>query len=137
MSIIDSALPRVKQNEGFRPHLYKDTRGHLTIGYGFDVEAGISDFAATALCAAQLEERAKILSTYWWAKDVDDVRMGVIVEVSFNVGLSGLLHFPNMLAAVGAKDWTKAQAELLDSDAARELPGRYQRLGQILLTGSP
>lgn len=137
MSVIDSALPRVKRNEGFRAHVYKDTRGNLTIGYGFDIEAGISEFAATALCAAQLEERAKALGVYWWAKGLDDVRMGVIVEVSFNVGLHGLLGFVEMLSAVGNHDWQKAHDALLDSDAARELPQRYGQLAQILFTGTP
>lgn len=137
MSVIDSALPRIKIEEGFRANKYTDSTGHETIGFGFDIDAGISQFAATALCAAQIEERAKALAGYWWAQGLDDVRMGVIVEVSYNIGVAGLLHFVNMLSCVGKKDWPGAQAALLDSAAARELPGRYQRLGQILLTGVP
>ncbi len=137
MSVLDSTLPRIKIEEGFRANAYRDSRGNLTIGYGFDVDAGISEFAASALCAAQITERAQALSAYWWAKGLDDVRLGVIVDVSFNVGIDGLLHFVNMLSCIGKKDWPGAQAALLDSAAARELPGRYERLGRILLSGIP
>ena len=136
MSVLDSTLPRVKIEEGFRSNVYTDSTGHKTIGYGFNLDAGISEYAASALCAAQITERTLALSAYWWAQGIDDVRMGVIVDVSFNLGLTGLLHFVNMLSCVGKKDWAGAQAALLDSAAARELPGRYGRLGRILLTGA-
>jgi lysozyme len=136
MSAIDLVIPRLKVDEGFRAAKYVDTRGHMTIGYGFNVDAGISQYAAAALLQAQVQERAATLAGFWWAKDLDDARMSVVIEIAFNDGLSGLLHFPKMLAAVGAKDWATAHAELLDSDAARELPSRYAILAQIMLTGT-
>jgi lysozyme len=135
MSALDFAIARLKTDEGFRAAAYRDTVGKLTIGYGFCVDAGISQFAATALLAAQAQERAQALAGFWWAKGLDDARMSVVIEVAFNDGLNGLLHFPKMLAAIGAKNWQAAHDELLDSDAARELPTRYKALAQILLTG--
>lgn len=135
MSAVDLAIPRLKVDEGFRAAKYVDTAGRLTIGYGFNVDAGISQFAAAALLQAQAQERASALAGFWWAQGLDDVRMSVVIEVAFNDGLNGLLHFPKMLAAIGAKDWATAKAELLDSDAARELPTRYAALAQIMLSG--
>lgn len=135
MSAVDLAIPRLKVDEGFRAAKYVDTAGRLTIGYGFNVDAGISQFAAAALLQAQAQERASALAGFWWAQGLDDVRMSVVIEVAFNDGLNGLLHFPKMLAAIGAKDWATAKAELLDSDAARELPARYAALAQIMLSG--
>lgn len=137
MSAADLAVSRLKVDEGFRAQKYLDTVGKTTIGYGFNVDAGISQFAAAALLAAQATERAQQLAIYWWWAGLDDVRASVIVEVAFNDGLNGLLHFPKMLAAVGAKDWPTAALELLDSDAARALPSRYQVLAQILRSGFP
>lgn len=135
MSAVDLAVAREKPAEAFRAHKYPDSRGFETIGYGFNVDAGISLYAATALLVAQTQERADALAGFWWAKGLDDARMSVIIEVAFNGGVSGLLHYPKMLAAVGAKNWQAAHDELLDSDAARELPKRYQALAQILLSG--
>ena len=61
MNAIDYALPRLKTEEGFRATKYTDSRGHTTIGYGFDVDAGISQFAAAALLNAQVAERHNAL----------------------------------------------------------------------------
>lgn len=121
--------------EAFRAQKYPDSRGFTTIGYGFNVDAGISQFAAKALLVAQATERWQSLSTYWWWAALDDVRASVVLDLAFNDGVNGLLHFPKMLAAIGAKDWQSAHDELLDSDAARALPTRYSALAQILLTG--
>lgn len=135
MNAIDMAASRLEIEEGFRAQAYRDSRGKLTIGYGFNVDAGITQRAARALLLAQVTERAEVLSTYWWAQGLDDVRMSVLIDVSFNVGIGGLLHFPKMLAAVGTHNWQTAHDELLDSDAARMLTVRYQKLARILLTG--
>lgn len=136
MSAVDLAVAREKIAEGFRANKYLDTKGIETIAYGFNIKAGISEFAAAALLTAQTQERADALAGFWWAKGLDDARMSVVIEVAFNGGIGGLLHFPKMLAAIGAKDWPTAKAELLDSDAARDLPKRYGALAEILLTGA-
>ncbi len=136
--MIDAAtLERVKDNEGFRAQAYRDTRGRLTIGFGFNVDAGISEYAASALCEAQLQELALYLQRFWWTRGLDPVRLGVIVEMAFNLGIAGLMHFVQMLACVGRQDWAGAKAAMLDSDAARELPQRYGQLAEIMLTGKP
>lgn len=135
MSAVDIAVPRLKINEGYRSHVYNDTLGHPTIGYGCNLDAGITQTAAEALLCAQTADIAKALSGYWWAGGLDDARMSVVLEIAFNAGLGGLLHFPKMLAAIGAKNWQTAHDELLNSDAAHMLPVRYTLLAQILLTG--
>ncbi|MFO1465878.1 MAG: hypothetical protein U1F35_05470 [Steroidobacteraceae bacterium] len=134
-SASDLAFARLQAEEGFRSSAYRDTAGNLTIGYGFNIDAGISQYCALALMDAQLAEITRSLSGFWWWAALDDVRASVLLDLGFNLGVNGLLHFPKMLAAVGAKNWKVAHDELLDSAAARSLPQRYQRLAQILLTG--
>lgn len=136
MSAVDIAIPRLKINEGFRANAYLDTTGHRTIGYGFNLDAGITQTAAEALLRAQAEDIAQTLSGYWWASGLDDARLSVLIEVAFNVGVAGLLHFVKCLTAIGHQDWLNAAGELLNSDAAHLLPSRYHALSQILLTGS-
>lgn len=135
LSAVDLAVAREKVSEGFRANKYLDPKGIETIAYGFNIQAGISEYSAAALLVAQTQERADALAGFWWAQGLDDARMSVIIEVAFNGGVAGLLHFPKCLAAIGSKDWVTAKAELLDSDAARELPERYKALAEILLTG--
>jgi lysozyme len=135
VSAVELALPRLKINEGFRAHVYTDTTGHKTIGYGCNLDAGITQAAAEALLLAQAQDLARTLTAYWWAGGLDEPRLSVLIEVAFNVGLAGLLHFTKCLTAIGHQDWQGAHDELLDSDAAHLLPRRYGGLAQILLTG--
>jgi lysozyme len=133
MTAIDSVLPRLKTEEGFRAHIYRDTKGFQTIGYGFNVDAGISPYAAGALLQAQLEELHKTLSGYTWYAQLDPVRQGVCLDIAFNAGLHGLLAFPHMVAALSRQDWPSAATECHVEDP--ELAGRYEKLSQTLLTG--
>jgi len=133
MSAVDVALPRLQTEEGFRATAYKDTEGHTTIGYGFDVDAGITQPEAAALLAAQLTTRHQSLLQFPWYANLDDVRQSVCLDMAFNLGVAGLLHFPSMIAAIQRQDWASAQTQCHVENS--ELAGRYQKLGQILLTG--
>ena len=132
MSAVDIALPRLQTEEGFRALPYKDTQGHTSVGYGFNVDAGISRAAAAALLAAQAAETHQGLLKFPWYANLDDVRQSVVVDIAFNNGISGLLHFPALIAALGRQDWVSAQTECHVQNP--ELAGRYTALGQMLLT---
>lgn len=129
------SISRLVADEGFRSHVYTDTAGHPTIGYGLNLDAGISEAAARALLTYQVKDLQAALAVFWWWDKLDPVRASVIVQMAFNLGPLGLLHFPKMLTAIGAQDWKTAAAELLDSEAARQLPVRYAHLAQTLATG--
>ncbi len=133
MSAVDVALPRLRQEEGFRATLYVDTEGHKTIGYGLNIDAGVSQRVAAAALQAQLEEIHEALSQYPWYAPLDPVRQSVLLDMAFNNGLAGLLHFPHMLAAISRQDWPSAATECHVQNP--ELAGRYQKLAQLLLTG--
>lgn len=133
MNAVDLALPRLKTEEGFRAIKYTDTQGHLSIGYGFNVDAGISQFAAGALLTAQATELHNLLMAFPWYADLDPIRQSVCLDIAFNGGINGLLHFPSMIAALQAKDWQKAAGECHVQNP--ELASRYRELAQLLLTG--
>ena len=133
MSAVDSALPRLKTEEGFRARMYRDTEGHQTIGYGWNIDAGITPRAAAALLQAQMEEIHDTLSTYPWYAGLNPARQGVCLDIALNDGPHGLLAFPHMIAALAKQDWQTAAAECRVTNP--ELAGRYAALAQILLTG--
>lgn len=134
MNAIDSVLPRLKTEEGFRSHIYTDTEGHPTIGYGLNLDAGISQRVAAAALVEQLQELHEMLSRYSWYAALDPARQGVCLDIAFNSGLHGLLAFPNMIAALGRQDWVTAQSECHVQNP--ELQERYNVLAKILLTGA-
>lgn len=133
MSAVDLALPRLKTEEGFRATKYTDTQGHLSIGFGFNIDAGISQSAASALLEAQVAERHDTLLTLPWYAALDPVRQSVCLDIAFNNGLHGLLNFPHLIAALTKGDWAGAAAECKVTNP--ELAGRYSTLAQLLLTG--
>jgi lysozyme len=119
--------------EGFRSKPYLDSEKHLTVGYGMNLDAGISERVAAAALTEQLQELHEMLSRYSWYAGLDPIRQGVCLDVAFNDGLHGLLGFPNMIAALSRKDWITAQSECHVQNP--ELQERYATLAKILLTG--
>lgn len=135
MTAIDSALPRIRIEEGFRSRPYLDTEKHLTVGYGLNLDAGISERVAAAALVEQLQELHEMLSRYSWYAGLDLVRQGVCIDIAFNDGLHGLvIGFPKMIAALGRQDWITAQSECHVQNP--ELQERYNALARILLTGA-
>lgn len=137
MSAVDLAVTMLKTDEGYRAMPYKDQLGNVTVGYGFCVSAGLSKFSALGLLSAQVAEIQQQLTTYYWWSSLDDARAAAILDITFNVGVHGLLGFPKMLSAIATKDWQGAHDQCLDSDAARLNVDRYKRLAQVLLLGAP
>lgn len=70
-----------------------------------------------------------------WVKQMDDARLGVLRNMSFNMGWKRLSGFKNMLAAAQAGLWDIANAQMLDSAWSRQVGARAQRLATQMLTG--
>lgn len=135
MISLDLAVAQLKPDEGFRAKVYRDIAGKQTIGYGFNIDAGISEVAAAALLAAQAGEVEDDLALLPWYATLDPVRQAVCIQLGFNLGLAGLLAFQRMIDALRSGNWQGAHDELLNSRAAEQLPARYGRLANWLLTG--
>jgi lysozyme len=131
---IDYAVPRLKVEEGFRSQPYTDTRGYLTVGYGWNTSAGLTEFAAAALLTAQVQELHNALLTYQWYSNLDPVRQSACLDIAFNEGLHEFVNdWPLLIAALTAGNWQAAQKQA--HTATVEDQPRYTALGQIFLTG--
>jgi len=135
MNAVEKAAQRLKTEEGFRARSYRDSKGFLTIGYGFCIDFGITPRAAAALLQAQVQELHENLMEYSWYAALDVVRQSVCLDVAFNEGLHGLLGFPNMIAALARRDWPSAATECRVEDEKLDA-SRYAPLRQLLLTGT-
>ena len=132
MTVVDDAVARLQTEEGFRATAYKDTVGHTTIGYGFNVDAGISKSAAAALLRAQVEDlEAQISALPWWAALPDNFKL-VCLDIAFNAGLHGLLGYPHMIVAMTAGDAKEAGVQCTTSDPRLDA-SRYAPLRAIIL----
>ena len=108
-------LSRVMASEGFRNMPYRDSRGFLTVGYGANLDAGLSRYAAGALCQAQLDEARSEIQGYPWYQACDPPRQDVLTELCFNMGLAKLQTFHKMLNFLISQDWNSAADELQNS----------------------
>lgn len=134
---IDKVASYTKEFEGLRLKPYKCPSGKLTIGYGHNLEDnGITKEIAEEMLkldleVANMECYAKIACYSY----LDDARRFVLLDMCFNMGINKLLTFKKMLAALDKKDFATAKKEMLNSNYAKQVGKRAQRLALILETG--
>ena len=130
----EMAFKKLKKEEGYRQHPYKCTAGKLTIGYGRNLDdVGISELDAEYLLQNDIDKAIQELKYKfnWFDEQSNDVKL-CLIDMTFNLGLAGLLKFKNMLFAIGIGNLRIARAELLDSSYARQLPSRSKRNADLL-----
>lgn len=134
---LDLFRRQLERHEGRRRFPYQDTKGKWTIGIGHNLtDRGLTDRQIDRLCDDDIQEVVLgMVQALPWFSDLDEVRQRVLADIAFNAGVHGLLGFRQMLAAMVVHDWTRAERELLDSEAAREAPGRFHSLAIMLVSG--
>ena len=119
-------LERIKHHEGFRSKVYKCTEGYDTIGYGFAIkDLELDEDIAEMILIRQIDKRTKqIIKKFpWWKSAEDDVK-DVVVEMVFQIGLSGFSKFKKAIDHLENKRYGKASVEMLDSRWAKKTPNR-------------
>lgn len=91
-------------------------------------------YAATALLEAQARECHDHLLALDWYSHLDVMRQSACLDIAFNNGITGLLQFPRMIAALTRGDWVAAATECKVTNP--ELEARYAALAKIILTGA-
>lgn len=128
----------VRRDEGFRSKPYKDTRGVLTIGYGRNLDhVGISRMEAEELLDNDIVGAIGALTSKLpWFTALDPVRQRVLVNMTVQLGIGGVLGFRKMLDACRTRDYELAAIEMLDSKWATQTPHRAERLARWMRTGA-
>ena len=88
-------LNDIKRHEGFRSTVYQCTEGYDTIGYGFAVKDLVLDKHIADLILMQKLHKLleRILIAFPWFKDIDDIAKSVVVNMCYQIGLSGFSNF--------------------------------------------
>lgn len=129
-------IEHTKKYEGLRLKPYTCPTGHLTIGYGHNLENGITTDMAEYilhrdLALAQIEVGARLS----WAGQLDEARQYVLVDMAFNMGITKLMTFKKFLAALKKRDYPTAAKEMLDSRWATQTGRRARELAEIMTKG--
>lgn len=136
-------------DEGIRLKVYDDATGkpivpgsvvigHPTIGIGRALDTkGCTEQEAYQWCSNDIEEKKNglVAGIDFWPQ-LDDVRQNVLIEMAFQMGVTGLLAFHGMLGAMKAQDWRSAADAGLDSAWARETSARARKLMTMLASGA-
>jgi lysozyme len=135
--MLDAVVPMLMRDEGFRRLPYRCSAGHLTIGYGTNLDAGLDDDEAMFLLEHRINKAiAACLSTFPWFAALEGVRSQVLVMMVYQLGIHGVTQFRHMVAALEQGDFAAAADAMLDSKWARaDTPARAYRLATAMRRG--
>ena len=131
-------------DEGKRNTVYPDSQGIMTIGIGRNLEdPGLSDQEVNYLFENDIQKRLVDGRIQDVIKDLDPVRACVIIDMSF-MGVTKLMGFVNMIAALKRKDFDEAEWQMLNSSKNEGEPSKWSvqvgprapRLAYMMRTGT-
>jgi lysozyme len=143
----DKLKKQLEREEGRVLTAYKCTRGHWTIGIGHNLDVKpmhhggkiphkITDAECDAIFVEDVQAAIDGLTRQWKGLGLlSDARRDAVIQMSFQLGVNGVLKFKKMLKALEVCDWSKAYKEALDSDWAKQTPDRAHRVATQILTG--
>ncbi|MDT8446175.1 MAG: glycoside hydrolase family protein [bacterium] len=123
------------RHEGLRLKPYLCPAGKLTVGVGRNLEdRGLSEEEADYLLENDLQYCADALATQlpWTVQLPLEVRE-VLINMTFNLGITGLLGFKKTLESLQRRDWKAAAQEMLDSRWATQVGPRAEELAQKIV----
>jgi lysozyme len=154
--IISSILERVKKHEGVKFQRYLDSRGIPTVGVGFNLNRKDADekLKKIGLNSAKVKKGSQKLTPQQAenllildlenalagarrilgpsATNMSEPALGVLTEMVFNLGTTGVLKFDSFLKYFKIKKFKRAASEMLRSRWAKQVGERARNLAEIL-----
>ena len=123
-------IERIGVNEGFRSKPYQCSEGVWTIGHGI---TWLTEEESLHILTGRISQlHLKLLDDLDWYKDMPPEIQGILIEMVYQIGYSGVMKFKKMIANMIDKDWKGAATEMLDSLWAKQTPNRANRLADIV-----
>lgn len=132
---------QLRGDEGVKAQAYQDHLGFWTIGVGRLVDprkpgSGLRSHEIDYLLRNDIDDRIEALMRRLpWFQNLDSARQGVLLNMSFQLGVDGLLGFKNTLKLVERGDYAQAADNMLLSKWAAQTPERAQRMAQQMRSG--
>lgn len=128
--LFDKVETQLIVDEDLRLTPYKCPAGKLTIGVGRNLEDnGITRAEAYHLLRNDVDQCHRLLSLaipFYDRLPFD--KKEILLNMCFNMGLTTLLTFKRMLAAMAVNNWDEAAHEMGRSDWAKQVGVRAKRL---------
>lgn len=129
------------RDEGYRGELYQDTEGFNTIGIGFcldriEMPIEVARYWLRLIVEdlyIRIQDRSDIGPVF---QQLDEVRQLAILNMCYQMGVSGCAGFRNMWSYLRDKDYYNAAREALNSTWAKQTKFRANRISEVIRTGT-
>ena len=133
-------LDEAKRAEGSvvtagRHHVYKDSLGLDTVGYGRLVSRGFSQDEAELMLENDISDAVADSHAYQWFADLDEVRQDVVSMMIMNMGAARFAGFKLMILALSNHNYDEAANQMESSLWAQQVKGRATRYATIMRSG--
>lgn len=129
-------IEQLKVHEGLRLKVYKCTEQYNTIGYGRNLDTnGITKDEAETMLVNDIIKVMEALHDKGLLQDHTQPRKDVLINMAFQMGVSGLLRFQNMILALDERNYSEAARQMLDSRWAKQTPNRANELAKQMREG--
>ena len=138
---MESVKNSIKKHEGFRNKVYKDTLGKRTIGYGhlcvedwWEDDKEYTQAELERIFDKDFDKAKEGASKLYEGCEISDTAKGVIIEMVFQLGTTGVSKFKNMWKALKETppNYSVAKIEMLDSRWAKQTPNRAKELSDTI-----
>lgn len=145
-------IQRLVFHEGCVQHVYICPAGYKTIGVGRNIKKNPLTAEEERVCGDWKNGITKNAAFYLLRNDInrvltecrkkipfynnlDSERQYALLDMTFQMGINGVLRFKKMLSAMGTGNWDKASYECLDSNYAKQTPKRAKRIAETIRIG--
>tara|TARA_R110002020_G_scaffold43261_6_gene126001 strand:- start:279 stop:713 length:435 start_codon:yes stop_codon:yes gene_type:complete len=135
---IEKLSEEIKQEEGFRNKVYKDSLGFATIGYGhlikpdefFDPKKVYSNKELDKIFEYDLNIALNDARLLCSGMELKDEAVEIITAMCFQLGKPRVKKFKKMFEALRNKEYVSAGFEMEDSLWCRQTPQRVYRMSE-------
>ena len=150
--MINKTIEQLKVHEGFRNRVYHCTAERETAGFGYNLDAnplrlpeyelqtirqtGISyNRAEQLLKAVVVKNTTELYKRLPWITQLNEARQAVILNMSYQMGIPGLLQFKRTLGFIEQGSYDNAAIAMSHSKWAEQTPNRAKELSEQMKTG--
>lgn len=133
-------ISQLRADEGEKFQLYKDSEGYWSIGIGRLLDPAKGGFIRPDESALMFNNDRD--AAYYglkkalpWLDKLDQVRQEVLINMAFQMGVTGVLGFTNTLQFIKIGSYGAAADGMLNSKWAKQTPNRAERLSDQMRDG--
>ena len=147
-NLINKLQEQLKIDEGIKYEVYEDHLGYSTFGIGHLITTADEEYGWPVGTKVTPERVNEVFQTdvQTYIKETQkvfpdlinkpDLIQIVLVNMCFNLGAPRLRKFKKFIAAIEAQEWLEAALEMMDSQWAKQVGPRAERLKQVVIDHS-